>query len=363
MAHQAAAFLLLIALGGTNQAVLPSPSAREVAAATLASRRGLERLLVDYYLTTADDDGPQRMDRFVEAFEGDRYYGDNIHFTSRESQPWYDYGRNSIWLASDRETTYFPFSRTARSRTRDPQEVVPVSSYLTCVCWRPGSDKVVTSKEADPFFLNDLLAPDRLDRITILPARDKVGGLDCYVLVIDGGRDRIWVCPDRGYAVVKRAIGRRTADGADFVFICSDFVQAAPSLWLPRACEGAQAQAKGPIRRRWFRIEVEHLAINANVSDDQFVPSFAPGTQTFDEQGTLVSAIPGGTDLLDFWVAFCATFFRPTGQSIVIQNEDYTLMCIGITLIAWGLWLGLPLPAGQRLSAKVPQEIAQGSEA
>jgi hypothetical protein len=360
MADQAAVFLLLIALGGTNQAVLPTPSPREVAAATLASRHGLERLLVDYYLTTADDDGPRRTDRYVEAFDGDRYYGDNIHYTSRESKPWYDFSRRWIWSASDRETLYYPFSRTAGSRTRAPNEAVPVFPYLTCVGWRPRRDKVVTLAEAAPFFLSDLLAPDRLDGITILPKQEIVNGLGCYVLIIDGGRDRIWVCPDRGYAVVKRAIRRRTEDGADFEVTCGDFTQTAPSLWLPRRCEGAQIRANGPIRRSSFWIEVEHLAINANVSDDRFVPSLAPGTHMYDERGTLVATIPGGTDLLDFWVDYCSELFRPTGQSFVIRNEDYTLICIGITLIAWGLWLGLP--TDQQRSANVPQEIAQGSE-
>jgi hypothetical protein len=361
MTGQATVFLLLTALGGTSQAVLPTPSAREVATATFASRHGLERLLVDYHLTSVDDDGPKRMDRFVEAFDSDRYYCDNIHFTSRESKPWYDQTRSWIWSASDRETIYFPFNRMARSRMRDPKEGVPVSPYLACVGWRPRRDKGVSLQEAAPIFLSDLLAPDRLDGITILPEQDHVDGLGCYVLVIDGGRDRIWVCPDRGYAVVKRAIRRRTEDGADFEFTCRDFVEAAPSLWLPRHCEGVQTQVKGPTRRRWFRIEVEHLAINASVSDGQFVPSLAPGTQIFDEQGTLVAAVPGGPDLLDFWVAYCATFFRPRGQSIVVQNEDYTLMCIGMTLIVWGLWLGLP--TGQQLSANGPQEVPQGSEA
>jgi hypothetical protein len=331
--------LLLSALPGPGA---DPPPGREVAEATIASLGRIERLLVDYYLASADGKLRPRTDRFVEAFGGDRYFSDNIHFTSREQEPWYDPNRRLMWTSPGLVTIYSPFNREARSHKPDPGASVPLSPYLTCIGWGPGRGKLETPSGADPFFLDDVLAADRADRVAVLSERARVNDLSCLVLVVDGGRDRIWVCPDRGYTVVKRAIRDRDGDGADFQCINGDFVEAAPGLWLPRRCNGLYTQKGEAARRRSFRIEATHLAVNEGVSDDQFRPSFAPGTHAFDEDGSLVAAIPGGMDLLDHWAAYGSTFFPPTDASMVFHAEDYTLMCIGVTLIAWGLWLAVP---------------------
>jgi hypothetical protein len=323
-------------------AVPDPPPGREVVASTAASMGRIDRLLVDYYLTSEDDHQPARTDRFVEAFDHDRYYADDMHFMTPGRQPWHDADRRQEWAFPDRVTIYTLFSRQAKNRKPAPGVGVPSSPYLTCIGWRPRSTKPTIPAQAQPFFLTDVLSAGLADQVTVEAGRVTVDGLSCYVLTADGGHNCTWVCPDRGYAVVKRVIRRRTEDGADFEGRCGEFVEAAPGVWLPRRCEGVYTWVKGPTRRRTFRIEATHLVVNGDVSDDQFRPSFAPGALVFDEDGALVATVPGGADHLDHWVIYGKTFFPPKGGPMVVQAEDYTLMCVGVTLIAWGVWLSQP---------------------
>jgi hypothetical protein len=335
-----------------------SPPPRTLVPAGAIAQDRIARLLVDYGITSREDDGPSRTDRFVEAVDGDRYFSDNIHFTRPGAEPWHDPERRQTWAGPGGTTILNLFERTATTTGPGPVEASLLSPYLNCIGWRPRGSAARPSIYGHEFFLRDVLDVDRKGRAVVLPESDVVDGNPSIVVVVDDGRDRIWLCPKLGYALIRRSLKRSDAKAADIEYRCSDFLEITPGLWLPRKCAGEFRWIEGEHRVRSFEIGVTHLAVDEGVSPDLFLPALPPGTIVLDEDRKVISSVPGGADLLDLWAAVAVTFFPPSSTPGPTHREDYTLAFLGLALAGWGFWLAGPPMA--RRAGRVDHSGSEG---
>jgi hypothetical protein len=149
--------------------------------------------------------------------------------------------------------------------------------------------------------------PEALDpaKYRVAPGVEVVDGVRCR-RVERPGRDRIWVDPARGFAVLRRVWetpAKADRAGSRFVFELTDLREVAPGLWLPWVVQStrydwAQGQESAPTMVVTNQMLVGELVVNRTRSDELAAEPL-PGTMTIDEATGRRSLRPGGEDLLD----------------------------------------------------------------
>jgi hypothetical protein len=117
-------------------------------------------------------------------------------------------------------------------------------------------------------------------------AKETVGGADCWV-VEDGGQDKLWLDPAKGYALVRREWNWGANRPLQFRYQNSDFKEVAAGLWLPMTaqCEAMCDPDQGPefAGKVEARFSVTVLKYQANnVPEELFRFHYTPGELVID---------------------------------------------------------------------------------
>jgi hypothetical protein len=330
-----------------------SDSLDRLAVAVVESQMRINRLWCDAYMFNTENGQPAQTLRVVHGVDQNRRYVEIIHDASPSILPWHDPFRNQTWTDKRKSVMFRLFERNAycwKSSERDFDNLL----YGDCLGWRqPGEVALRYVLNGRRFALMDVFAVDQRPILRLLPEPEVWNGLACRVVVADGGRDRLWICPDRGYALVHRIWQPSDKKGMVAEFTCSDFEQVTPGMWLPKTC-GCEFRPLGEEGEpHSYRLEVEHVAVNDKVPDSLFEPQFLPGSHIFGTSGTLERSIPGGTDLLDLWVAVLLSDYppiRPTYAGLSEANLFWITM--GSVLFVAGIVLRLRTSAAEGGSIK-----------
>jgi hypothetical protein len=151
-----------------------------------------------------------------------------------------------------------------------------------------------------------LSAVARSPKYSVLPDMADVEGRWCYVLEYPG-RDRIWVDPERGYAMAKRE--RYNAQNGTLIqrFISSGHSEVERGIWAPARIRrvwfdprGADsAGATQPAAREGMTV-LKNVLVNDRVPDTLFVFEALLGSLRFSPPGQPADqAVPGGSEHLD----------------------------------------------------------------
>lgn len=339
----------------------PSPppvrddSLNRLVAAAVASQKRIDRLLCDAYLYGPRDGQPGKTLRVVHAAGQDRRFLEVIHGASPSLPAWHDPFRNRSWRDPQKAVMYKLFGRHAYYWNPSEDDLDNLL-YGKCIGWRqPGEVALRHLAAGRRLALIDVFARDQWSGLRLLPGPEVWAGLTCRIVVADGGRDRLWICPDRGHALVHRVVQPGDANGMVGEFTCSDFGEVAPGLWLPKTCACVYRPAAGGGPSRSFRLEVVRVLVNRDVPDEVFEPRFLPGTHVFGTSGALESSVPGGTDLFDLWVAELVTYFPRVGPRSGEPSRAGSVLCtFGTVLLVLGaeFWLGPARPGGRESAGR-----------
>lgn len=320
----------------------PSPASIAVPAAE--ALRKVERFLCDSYMFSADEGRPDAVLRTTHAAALDRRFLDTVHDAERGRPAWRDVSWKRAWVTPREGVMLDLFPRSASYWDAPPESDFGNLLYAECVGWRqPQEPRVRYLVAGRRFALMDVFADDRISALELEPVADDCGGLECRVIVADGGRDRIWICPGLGYAMVRRVWQVDDSGDVTAEYRNADFVEVGPGLWLPRTCRCEFRYPPGSTRAaRDYRLEVERIAVNGGVPDAMFEPRFPPGTRVYGADRRLRSSIPGGTDAMDLWAAVVAAEYPPApppepGPSIAAL----ACMTVGTGLLCFGCFASL----------------------
>lgn len=330
-----------------------SDSVDQLADAVIESQMRINRLLCDAYMFNTENGQPGQTLHVVHAVDRDRRFVEMIHDASRSIPPWHDPFRNRSWRDMRKAVIFRLFGRNAyywEPSEKDFDNLL----YGQCIGWRqPGEVALRYVFNGRRFALMDIFAVDRRPTLQLLPEPEEWSGLTCRVVIADGDRDRLWICPERGYSLVHRVW--QPSDKKEMVaeFNCSDFEQVTPGIWLPKTC-GCEFRPLGEEGEpHSYRLEVEHVAVNGQVPDSLFEPQFLPGSHIFGTSGTLERSIPGGTDLLDLWVAVLLNDYPPIRPAHAGPSEmDLVWITMGSVLFVAGIVLRLRTSTAEGGSAK-----------
>jgi hypothetical protein len=252
------------------------------------------------------------------------------------------------------------FSRYGVSWEPVERDFIP-PRFGDCIGWRqPGEGRLRVQTAGSWFGLLDVIDETPADQIRVHDAVQEVGGHRCRLVEVEGGRDRLWFSPDLGYCLVRREWRPKSDTERVFEYTNSDFKLVAPSVWLPHTCS-CEVRPLGPQRKpQSYRLDVVRVAVNDDVPGDLFVPRFLAGSLVFGTSGVLEQAVPGGSELLDQWVAVLLTDYPPS-PSRHADLRGWWVMTTGTVAAALGLLLsaGRPRRPGQ---APAPGERATGIE-
>lgn len=341
--------IAVVALATTAE---PGPSSSgqdlaDLAAHVAATQKRVKRLLFDCYVEVRSSDAGSRTDRYVEAFGHHLRFADIMHNTSPETPPWLDPRRLRMWTNPDGRKWLFVFERNLHTYKLVKSRPFPTTIYTDTIGWRPPgepmSEHLVGGRR---FFLIDVFDPAKLSHLELSSVSEVVDGHSCVLVRTKDGRDRLWICPDLGYALVRRSLrpekGRRIS--ADYR--CGDFRQVRPGVWLPMTCSGASKWKPGEGQSRLFNLKLVRVTINEQVPDDIFQPKSPPGTQIYDAEFRTHRTVPGGKELLDHWVAVVVSLHPPTPFQKGLPSWVFLmqLMGMGVTVVGAALMRTSPVP-------------------
>lgn len=334
--------LVCLCAPSSSPAARPANPLQNVASGVVSSQGQVERLFCDAYMFNTRDGHKTETLRVVHAADRDRRFMEIIHNTSQSLPPWDDPYRNLSWCDLRKVVVYKPFGRHAFYR--EPSEALLNNLlYGRCIGWRqPGEIPLRHSGVGGrPFALLDVFADDQRSTLRLLAEPEVWDGLTCHVVIADGGRDRMWICPSLGYALVRRIWQSRAETGTVTETTCSEFEQVTPGLWLPKVCERQSRPGRGErASPSSFRLEVNRVAVNREVPDGVFEPQFLPGTHVFGTSGLLEKSVPGGTDLLELWVAVSVRHYPPVApRHQELSAADMFWATLGSVLFGCGLAL------------------------
>lgn len=315
----------------------PSPDPIVVPAAE--ALRKIERLLCDSYMFNSVEGRPAGVLRTTHAAALDRRFLDTVHEAERGKPAWRDVSWKRAWVTPREGVMLDLFRRSADYWDAPPESDFGNLLYAECIGWRPSQEpRVRHLADGRRFSLIDVFSSDNASALKLDPKVDIWEGLACRVIVADGGRDRIWICPDLGHAMIRRIW--RAGEAGDIVaeYRNADFAEVESGLWLPRICECEFRYPPGIARATHdFRLEVERVAVNDGVPDAVFVPHFPPGTRVYGADQRLRSSIPGGTDAMGLWAAVVAIEFPPAPPTdpaspavlLACMTAGSVLLCFG----------------------------------
>jgi len=319
----------------------------------VARQARLRRLFVAGYMTTTVE-GHTRIDRFASALAPDRCFLDFMHETRPGTPPWRDNQRFQLWLTADRAVLFKPFSRDfhpqpSPEQRKDRQDYWR-TPYGSVIGWHP-EVRIFQDRLPEPFYLEDVFAPDQRSQLLLGSETEEVDSLQCLAFETKSKSEKLWLAPHLGFALVKRVMLPGRNNQFKNAFRCGKFKEVADGLWLPMEVESEKLDVSGGVEKRvrHFRIELEELAANDGVPDTPFECKPPPGTLTRDAKGNVIGFEPGGEDLMDLWGAVCAEVFppdppqRPPTWQFVLSAA----MCV-LGLVAGIVALGLAVRTGSR---------------
>ena len=184
------------------------------------------------------------------------------------------------------------------------------------------------------WFYPHCLRSDLQSFYTVLPQLEQVDGAWCHVLFRDK-RDKIWVDPKLGGAY-RRRDRYNEATGGKVVLMCrystSDFVEAAPSIWVPKRCTRLDFAPAANPPNYWnkpyleLHVDVEKVAVN-QVTNEDFNISVPPGTIVVDKNGSF--ALKGNKEYLLNELAEQASVQRRQGG---LLRGLFWALVLGITI-------------------------------
>ncbi len=143
-------------------------------------------------------------------------------------------------------------------------------------------------KNLDHPFLPEFLQVNR-SNYRLLPDREEVDGVSCCVLEW-AGMDRVWIDPEHGFAIRRRAYHWGPGDQLKYEIFNRDFREVKPGLWLPFTqavdkygsidVDGEGKRLLGKIINKSVYV-VRKLEFD-NVEDDFFEVNLPPGTEVND---------------------------------------------------------------------------------
>lgn len=126
------------------------------------------------------------------------------------------------------------------------------------------------------------------------PGRERIDDAECVVFELPG-MDKIWLDPNRGYALVKREWRWKAGGMLMMVYRNSDFKKAAEGLWLPLvstrvAYEYSDAESERP----HFTTTTKVTSIEAGSGVPESLFEFRPADGSFAVDFTKVQKVGGG---------------------------------------------------------------------
>jgi len=300
-----------------------SAELEEISRSVLNSAGRVKTLLYDLEMSSRAADGSEQVDRCLMALSADRCFVDFVHFANIYTDPWLDPDRARSWSDQGGTTTLRLFERNAYRAGPESAAEQRASPYSQAIGWQPpaGPSGAARGKVRN-FYLDEVFAPAHLAELRVNPSHSVVEGLDCVEVVANDGSDRLWLCPERGYALVRRTFRHGPGDGLTVEYLNSDFLMVADALWLPRSCKGEFRDSGGGKFHHSFSLRVKTLGINAEVDANIFRPELPPGTHIYDEEDRLIGSLPGGEDLLDLWLLVSLKLFPPKGRAVRMGGDE-----------------------------------------
>jgi hypothetical protein len=344
---------LLVCCALATRSAVADENLRICNAITTAQSK-IRRLLADFYMESREKDTTET-DRELYAIDGDRRFLDFVHHTSPNREPWLDPYRFQQWSSwPDTLTTLLVMQRRAMTSTNRLRiDEFRGSPYADCLGWKsPLEAEGMRLVSGRRFYLCDVFDGAQAQKLKCYPERETVEGLACVKITADGGKDTLWICPERGYSLVRRIWEPTSADQRRVEYRCRDFTQVEPGIWLPKSCDGLIETADRASSRS-FQMKVVHLAVNESVPKEMFEPTYPPGTQILDTRAQLVKSIPGGTDLLDLWIAVACKLFPPRNSSLHEANWDLARSLVGTLLLLIGIFMPIVVKSlGHKIESK-----------
>lgn len=208
--------------------------------------------------------------------------------------------------------------------------------------------------------LTDWFVPNALqaeDRFRVEPKLERVDGRLCHVVSSDA--DVLWIDPDEGCVVRRRAMFRRTGPTdpgmLNALYVLQDFRQTDPAVWLPTKClrvdYGTHDEPKS--------LQGKELAVNRitaeyevnTVADELFELEIPPGTLVVDQRKQIAYHMPQGVEQLDAAIAegMPVVENRVIGKEAVLETRSHWVLIVNGALLL-GL-VGLLLYARWRRAA------------
>ncbi|AGA28230.1 hypothetical protein [Singulisphaera acidiphila] len=226
--------------------------------------------------------------------------------------------------------------------------------YIECTGWWPPDD-LTTPRGLDPSTLLHVALADPACRVR--PELEETGGVPCVVAEI-ADRDRLWLDPVRGFAIVRREF---IGPSVRIRYENSDFREAAPGTWLPwrilRVVTTRTNPAAGETARDVVLSESDRtvglLRVN-DVDDAIFTFRAAPGTLIHDLDHKKVHQVPGGLDMMDEIIR--------AGRKFLIGGRAPSLASTNNPppILAWALAVSA-LPALVLIGKRRPSLITGGA--
>ncbi len=283
----------------------PAPSIGTIRGEVDAGRQKLRSLYVES-ITRSNTDGKAAgaplVTRHVLAADGPKRYTELAHWTP--PLDWSeDIGYTQSYFTGETFDVLYVLNRYYETLRIAPGEFpstkVRAEFYIECTGWWPPDDTTLPPG-LDPSTLLHLALADPSCRV--LSETGEAGGVRCVVVEI-ADRDRLWLDPSRGFAIVRREF---TGPSVRLHYENSDFREAVPGVWLPwrvrRVVTAKGNPGAGGDGREVILSDADRtiglLQVN-NVDDAIFTFHPEPGTLICDLDRKAVRQVPGGLDMLD----------------------------------------------------------------
>lgn len=208
---------------------------------------------------------------------------------------WTQYGRSAVIDHFDLGRNFYGGLFYTRNLSLDcPAHVAKANNADIAVIRKEYPD------DADLPFLPAFLR-EHSDRYSVQPGAEDVDGAPCWVVEWPG-MDRIWVDPQKQFAVRRRHYCWGPGKPARFEFLNRDYREVKPGLWLPfTQVEEKYASILAEKESLWGQVAARceyrlNVAEFDNVKESQFDVKLPPGTRVVDMVRGFKYAVSGDKD-------------------------------------------------------------------
>lgn len=301
------------------------------------------------------------------AAKGINRFRETLHWSTRRESSLDQNHLRQIYTGKQFNVFYIP-SRVYEVGSTSPDDEPPwklrIDRILDCLGWWPEQDQQPpTNDDSISRYLRFACVSEHYR----LEANEIIDGERCHVLT-SPGRDKIWIAPEKGYAIVKRHIydritGKllRSQHSKDFRKLSAGEGSPQIALWYPRniSIETYLDNNQDEDFGKSVEISIDELRIN-QVEDRLFAFTPPPGTITTNRDTGEVKVIPGGMELLDETISVSDTILnlapekRITSASSSLRIPTLAFAVIGIVVPLTGYLL---LRTKRLESKQIPQTL------